>query len=100
MSIPTLPPNDDDSNVRLPQESWRKSLPVFDIRIKSFPLEATGPLRCSRKVVEEKYSDFHTRLPGYEPPMIYALATMEDGTTEESKYPNLMSPRVRMLYGI
>ena len=46
------------------------------------------------------YSDFHRGLPEYEPPMIYSLATFEDGTTEESKYPNLMSHEVRMQFGI
>jgi hypothetical protein len=46
------------------------------------------------------YSDFQARLPGCEPPTIHSLAMLEDGTTEESKYPNLMSVEVRMMYGI
>ena len=46
------------------------------------------------------YSDFQAGLPNCEPPMIYSLALMEDGTTEESKYPNLMLAKSRMRYGI
>lgn len=46
------------------------------------------------------YSNFQTGLPDREPPMVYSLATLEDGITEESKYPNLMSAEVRMAYGI
>jgi len=57
-------------------------------------------LRHFRKIIEETYSDFHAGLPDYEPPMLYSLALMEDGTSEESKYPNLMSPEVRMRFGI
>jgi hypothetical protein len=47
-----------------------------------------------------KYSDFQTRLPDCEPPIVFSLATMEDGTTKDSKYPNLMLAEVRMQYGI
>ena len=46
------------------------------------------------------YSDFQARLPDCEPPMIYSLALSEDGITEDSKYPSLMSAEVRILYGI
>ena len=46
------------------------------------------------------YSDFQARLPDCEPPMIYSLALSEDGVTEDSKYPSLMSAEVRTSYGI
>ena len=46
------------------------------------------------------YSDFQARLPDCEPPMIYSLALSEEGITEDSKYPSLMSAEVRTFYGI
>ena len=95
-----LLPNDDGSNVRLAQDAWRKSLPIFDVRIESLPFEESGSLRYFREVIGKMYSDFHEGLPDYGPPMIHSLAMMEDGTTEESKYPNLMSFEMRMQYGI
>ena len=95
-----LLPDSDDSNGGLAQDSWRKSLPVFDVRIETLPFETNGSLRHFRKVVGEAYSDFHAGLPDYEPPMIYSLATLEDGTTEESNYPSLMSHEARMRFGI
>ena len=87
-------------NQRLAQDAWRKSLPVLDIRIESLPFEESESLRYCRKVIRKMCSDFHEGLPGCEPPMIYSLAMMEDGTTEESKYPNLMLFEVRMQFGI
>jgi len=82
------------------QDSWNKSLPVFDVRIASLPPEEAGSLGYFRQVIREMYIDFQSGLPDCEPPVIYSLATMEDGTTEESKYPNLMSAETRQKYGI
>jgi len=73
---------------------------VFDVRIASLPLEESGSLWHLRKAIGEMYSDFQSRLPDYEPSMIHSLALSEDGTTEDSKYPSLMSAEVRRLYGI
>ena len=53
-----------------------------------------------RRVVGEKYSDFQARLPDCRPSMLFALALSEDGTTEESRYPNLMLAEVRGRYGL
>jgi len=75
-------------------------LPVFDARIKGLPLEESGSLRYYRKVIGEKFCDFQARLPDRGPPPLYALGMLEDGTTEDSKYPNLMSPEGREKYGI
>jgi len=75
-------------------------LPVFDVRIESLPFEETGELRHYRNVVGEKYSDFQTRLPDCEPPVIIPLSMLEDGTTEGSKYPSLVSAEARVPYGI
>ena len=85
---------------RLAQDAWRRSLPIFDVRIESLPFEESRSLRYFRKVIGETYSDFHARLPDRGPPMIYSLATTEDGTTGEPKYPNLMLPEMRMHFGI
>lgn len=38
--------------------------------------------------------------PDCEPPSLFSLALLEDGTTGDSKYPNLMSPEARVPYGI
>jgi len=100
MSILALFPDGDDSNGRLAQDSWKKSLPVFDVRIGALPIEMNRSLQHFQEVIEEMYSDFHTRLPGCEPPTLYSLATMEDRTSEESKYPSLMSLEVRMVFGV
>jgi len=73
---------------------------VFDVRIASLPFEESGSLRHLRKVIGKMYSDFQAMLPDCEPPTIYSLALSEDGITEDSKYPSLMSAEVRVLYGI
>ena len=88
------------SNGRLGQCSWKKSLPVFDARLGSLPSEESVSLRRFREVVGEKHSDFQAGLPDYEPPSLLSLALLEDGTTGDSKYPNLMSPEARVPYGI
>ena len=75
-------------------------MPVFDACIASLLPEAGASLRYYRKVVGEAYSDFQARVPECEPPIISSLVTLEDGTTEDSKYPNLLSVEVRMQYGI
>lgn len=46
------------------------------------------------------YSDFQDGLPHREPPSLFSLALLEDGTTKDSKYPNLMSLEVRAQYGV
>jgi len=99
-SVLILVPDDGCSNERLGQDSWKKSLLVFDARIDILLLEKSESLRCFRKVIWERYSDFQARLPGCEPPTLFSLGSLEDGTTEDSKYPNLMSPEVRVEYGL
>ena len=73
---------------------------VFDACIASLLPEASASLRYYRKVVGEAYSDFQARLPDREPPIISSLIMLEDGTTKDSKYPNLMLAEVRMQHGI
>ncbi|KAF9643913.1 hypothetical protein BDM02DRAFT_3132089 [Thelephora ganbajun] len=81
-------------------DSWKKSLTVFDARIKNLLPEESEWLRHFQEVIGEMYSDFHARLPDCEPPVIYSLALTLDGTTEESRYPNLMSAEERMRFGL
>ena len=57
-------------------------------------------LRHFRELIREMYYGFQAGLPDCEPPMIFSLATFEDGTTEDSKYPNLMSAEERVPYGV
>ena len=89
-----------DSSGRLAQDSWGNSLTVFDVRIETLAFEESASLRHFRTLVGKMYSDFQAGLLNYEPPMIYSLALMEDGTTEASKYPNLMLAKTRMQFGI
>ena len=66
----------------------------------SLPPEESTSLQHYRKVVGEAYSSFQAGIPDCEPPIILSLAVLEDGTTEDSEYPSLMSPEVRVRYGI
>ena len=75
-------------------------MPVFDARIVSLPFGESEKLRYYREVVGEKYSDFQTRLPNCDPPEIFSLAMSADGTTEDSKYPNLLLVEERLPYGM
>lgn len=75
-------------------------MPVFNVRIESLPPEQSGSLRDLREVIEKMYADFHVGLPDCDPPIIYSLATMEDGRTRESRYPSLMSFETRDTFGI
>jgi hypothetical protein len=68
--------------------------------VESLPLEESENLRHFRKVVGERYADFRVGLPDFQPPILYSLATMEDGRTKESKYPSLMSLEARVEFGI
>jgi hypothetical protein len=81
---------------------WNKSLTVFDARIASLPLEESASLWDCRKVVGVKYSDYQTKIPGCEPPVIVslALATLEDVSTKDSRYPDLVSLEVVTQYGV
>jgi hypothetical protein len=66
----------------------------------SLPLEESVSLRDFRRIVGEAYSDFQAKVPDCKPPIVHSLAALEDFTTEDSKYPNLMVPEVRMRYGM
>lgn len=48
----------------------------------------------------EACADFERRIPKCEPPALAALASLEDGRSEGSKYPNFMVPAARESYGI
>ena len=66
----------------------------------SLPSEDSESLRHFREVIRKKYSDFQTKLPDCEPSLMFSLMLWEDGTTKESKYPNLMSVEARILHGV
>ncbi|KAF9643480.1 hypothetical protein BDM02DRAFT_3191569 [Thelephora ganbajun] len=81
-------------------DSWKKSLVVLNARTENLPSKESEQLRRFQKAIGEMYSDFHARLPDCEPPVIYSLSMGVDGTTEESRYPNLMSAEERMRFGL
>ena len=82
------------------QDSWKKSLQVFDARIENLPLEKGRSLRHFREIIGGKYSDLQAKLPDCEPSLMFSLMLWEDGTTKESKYPNLISVEARILHGV
>ena len=57
-------------------------------------------LQHYQKVIGGKYSDFQARLSDCDPPDILSLAMLVDGTTEDSKYPNLLLIEKRSSYGV
>ena len=82
------------------QDSWKKSIPIFDVRIGSLPFEESGSLRRCRGVVGGMYSDFQSGVPDLELPIIASFDMSRDGTTEDSKYPNSLPVEVRESYGV
>jgi hypothetical protein len=70
------------------------------LRIGSLSLEEGARLWCWKEVVVEACADFERRIPKCELPILAALALLEDGRSEGSKYPSLMMPADRETYGI
>lgn len=82
------------------QVSWKKALGVFDARLASVPPENGTKLQHCKEMVAEVHSDFAAKLPDAKLPILAMRATLEDGRTEESRYPNLLIPEVKHQYGI
>jgi hypothetical protein len=57
-------------------------------------------LRYWKGVVAKAYEAFQQKLPGEEPPEISLTLSMQDGRTEDSKYPNLLPASAREDYGL
>jgi len=82
------------------QVSWRAALRVFDARLATVPPEHGTKLRQWRETVAGAYSDFTAKLPEPKLQALALRASLIDGRTEESRYPNLMIREVGEQYGI
>ena len=76
------------------------SLVVFDSRIGSLSHEEGAPLRFSRRIVAEAWSDIKSRLPGLYPSALPTLLAFADGRQPGSGYPNFMLASERVAYGL
>ena len=72
----------------------------FKTRMSLLPVEETTTLVRWWKVVADAYISYKEKLPDCEPPLLSSLSLLEDGRTEDSKYPNLLSPQARAELGI
>ena len=82
------------------QVSWRAALGVFDARLVTAPFEHGTKLRHWRETVVGVYSDFTVKLPESKLQTLALRASLTDGRTEESRYPDMMSSEVRQQHGI
>jgi len=73
---------------------------VFQTRVSALPVEEATILVQWWKVVADTYELFKEKLPDCEPPLLSSLSLLEDGRTEDSRYPNLLSPQARAEQGI
>jgi len=88
------------TDIHIPKYSWTKALQIYDSRIGCLSLEESAQLWCWKEIVAQACVDFERRIPKCEPPILAALALLEDGRSEGSKYPNFMVPAARESYGI
>lgn len=72
----------------------------FKTRTSLLPAEETTTLMHWWKVVANEYASYKEKLPDCEPPLLSSLSLLEDGRTEDSKYPNLLFPQARAKLGI
>lgn len=72
----------------------------FKTRISVLPVEDTATLVRWWKVVADAYASYKEKIPDCEPPLLSSMCLLEDGRTEDSKYPNLLSPEARAELGI
>jgi len=82
------------------QMSWRKSLEIFDARVSVLPSDGRGPLQRLRRIVSQAHSNLQNNIPECAPPELMMLTWMEDGRTETSRYPNLLSSEERERFGL
>lgn len=72
----------------------------FKARTSALPAEQTATLVYWWKVVSNAHASYKDKFPDFEPPLLSSLSLLEDGRTEGSKYPNLLSPQARAGLGI
>jgi hypothetical protein len=79
---------------------WKRAMEGFKTRTSALPAEEANTLVRWWNVVAGAYSLYKEKLPDCEPPLLSSLSLLEDGRTEDSKYPNLLSPQTRADLGI
>ena len=76
--------------------SWKKALDIIDGRIGLRSDVGGGSLPHWRRVIGKAYADLQVGFLG--PSLLVSLALGEDGRTEDSRFPNLLSQVVRERY--
>ena len=72
----------------------------FKTRTSALAVEEATALVRWWKVVADAYASYKEKIPDCEPPLLSSMCLLEDGRTEDSKYPNLLSPEARTQLGI
>lgn len=72
----------------------------FKARTSALSEEEATPLVHWWKVVAEAHALYKENIPDCEPPLLSSLCLLEDGRSEDSTYPNLLSPQARADLGI
>ena len=72
----------------------------FKTRTSALAVEEATALVRWWKIVADAYAIYKEKLPDCEPPLLSSLSLLEDGRTEDSQYPNLLSPLARAELGI
>lgn len=72
----------------------------FKARTSALPAEESTALVQCWKVVADAYALYKEKAPDCDPPLLSSMSLLEDGRTEDSKYPNLLSPQAREDIGI
>ena len=79
---------------------WKRALGGFKARTAVLPVGESTTLLHWWGVVANAHTSYKNKLPDCEPPLLSSLSRLEDGRTEDSKYPNLLSYQVQIEYGI
>ncbi|KAF9654296.1 hypothetical protein BDM02DRAFT_3106606 [Thelephora ganbajun] len=79
---------------------WKRAMEGFKTRTSLLPVEETTTLVHWWKIVADAYTTYKDKIPDCEPPLLSSLALLEDGRTEDSKYPNLLYSQTRAELGI
>ncbi|KAF9651175.1 hypothetical protein BDM02DRAFT_3259184 [Thelephora ganbajun] len=80
--------------------SWKKSLEIFDARISALPSDERRTLQRLKGIVSQAHLDLQNNIPECAPPELMMLTWLEDGRTETSRYPNLLSAVERERFGL
>ena len=79
--------------------SWKRALDTIDARTGLYPDTGNGSLERWKGAIQRAYADFQANLPGLGPNSFASLVMASDGRSEGSRFPNLVAPKGRELYG-